>query len=79
MNPNVLGVIGPGFLNQVPTLQGILDGFFTSFYKAPVGASSFLKPQTLPLCPFWDLPVAFIAEIRRHGLWDRWPFLQSQF
>ena len=22
MNPNALGVIGPGFLNQVPTLQG---------------------------------------------------------
>ena len=22
MNPNILGVIGPGFLNQVPTLGG---------------------------------------------------------
>ena len=22
MNPNILGVIGPGFLNQVPTLWG---------------------------------------------------------
>ena len=23
MNPTILGVIGPGFLNQVPTLAGI--------------------------------------------------------
>ena len=25
MNPTILGVIGPGFLNQVPTLQGLED------------------------------------------------------
>ena len=26
MNPTLLGVIGPGFLNQVPTLFGFLIG-----------------------------------------------------
>ena len=25
MNPNILGVIGPGFLNQVPTLNPQLE------------------------------------------------------
>ena len=28
MNPGILGVIGPGFLNQVPTLPGLtVQGF----------------------------------------------------
>ena len=27
MNPNILGVIGPGFLNQVPTLGFTVSGF----------------------------------------------------
>ena len=24
MNPNILGVMGPGFLNQVPKLEGLI-------------------------------------------------------
>ena len=37
MSPTVLGVIGPGFLNQVPTLSSRLgsgrDSFFLAGYR----------------------------------------------
>ena len=32
MNPTILGVIGPGFLNQVPTLTASLVASFTTTF-----------------------------------------------
>ena len=33
MNPTILGVIGPGFLNQVPTLQVSVSSRMLSIWK----------------------------------------------
>ena len=41
MNPTILGVIGPGFLHQVPTLRGFGFGFRSQALDCGVDGSRF--------------------------------------
>ena len=47
MNPTILGVIGPGFLNQVPTLTASLVASFTTMFTK----HSDEAVQTMPKIP----------------------------
>ena len=68
MNPNILGVLGPGFLNQVPTVVKaaspvhIVDLSELGGYGAnKVGSRSFVGPGGWGLC-FGSVQVRKVSE-----------------
>ena len=72
MNPTILGVVGPGFLNQVPTLKGVYSiiGILSGVGGRGVGDYTSLNS------PYYVLIMGSYSKTPKHpraSRWSEWP------